>query len=101
MPAFARYVWATMRAFRAEVSGLVQGVYFRASTLLEARRLGLEGWVRNLSSGAVEVWAQGTDEPLDRLKFFLERGPRGAVVDSVAYEVVETDPTLTSFSVRY
>ncbi|MEN8235402.1 MAG: acylphosphatase [Actinomycetota bacterium] len=90
-----------MRAIHAEVSGLVQGVYFRASTVREARRLALEGWVRNLSSGSVEVWAQGTDDALDRIKQFLDRGPEGAVVETVSFEVVETDPRLTSFNVRY
>ncbi|MGB7216765.1 MAG: acylphosphatase, partial [Gammaproteobacteria bacterium] len=43
------------KAVRYLVSGRVQGVYFRGSTLDEARRLGLSGWARNLPDGRVEV----------------------------------------------
>ena len=39
------------------VRGRVQGVYFRASTQREARRLGLGGWVKNRADGSVEILA--------------------------------------------
>ena len=41
------------------VIGKVQGVYFRHSTRLEARRLAIRGIARNLPDGSVEVLAQG------------------------------------------
>ena len=41
------------------VHGLVQGVWFRASTKDEADRLGVSGWVRNLSDGSVEAVFEG------------------------------------------
>jgi acylphosphatase len=65
------------------VKGRVQGVFFRAASQREARRLGLTGWVRNLSDGTVEVVAEGED---DRLKEFIQwaqRGPSAARVDRV------------------
>ncbi len=65
------------------VRGRVQGVFFRAASQREARRLGLTGWVRNLSDGSVEVVAEGED---DRLKEFIQwaqRGPSAARVDRV------------------
>ena len=37
------------------VRGRVQGVFFRAATQREARRLGLTGWVRNRPDGSVEI----------------------------------------------
>ncbi|MBA2441090.1 MAG: acylphosphatase, partial [Rubrobacter sp.] len=37
------------------VSGRVQGVFFRDAARQEARRLGLGGWISNLSDGRVEA----------------------------------------------
>ena len=49
---------------RLIVRGHVQGVYYRAFTEQEARRLGLRGWVRNLPDGAVEIVVAGApDDP--------------------------------------
>ena len=42
-----------------KLEGRVQGVYFRASTAQEAKRLGLKGWVRNCPDGSVELIAEG------------------------------------------
>ena len=65
------------------VTGKVQGVFFRQSTRLEARRLGLRGSARNLPDGSVEVWAQGSPAALDALHQWLKRGPPHARVDAV------------------
>jgi acylphosphatase len=71
---------------RAVVSGRVQGVGFRYSTEEVANRLGLHGWVRNLSDGRVELEAEGDRPALERLLEFLRAGPRLARVDGVAVE---------------
>ena len=89
------------RARRFNVRGRVQGVGFRYTTRNTARRLGLQGWVRNRSDGSVEVWAQGTAEALRHLDVFLGSGPRGARVESVATDEVEPDRAVTGFEVAY
>jgi len=66
------------------VSGKVQGVYFRHSARLEAKRLSLRGSVRNLPDGSVEVLAQGTPAAIEALRLWLHRGPALARVDKVA-----------------
>ncbi len=68
---------------RYRVSGKVQGVYFRHSTRIEAKRLGLRGMVRNLSDGCVEVLAQGAPAEVEALRLWLHRGPALARVDRV------------------
>lgn len=65
------------------VRGLVQGVYFRASTAEEARRLGLAGWVRNLEDGGVELVAEGGADALEALARWCAHGPPRARVDAL------------------
>lgn len=65
------------------VSGRVQGVFYRASTLEHARRLGLTGWVRNSDNGDVELVACGTVAQLEALEQWLWQGPPSARVTGV------------------
>ncbi|MEP6547308.1 MAG: acylphosphatase [Gammaproteobacteria bacterium] len=65
------------------VLGKVQGVYFRHSCRLEATRLKLRGYARNLSDGSVEVLAYGPAAMVEELRVWLTRGPTHARVDEV------------------
>ncbi len=67
----------------AVISGQVQGVYFRASTVDEARQLGLCGWVRNRDDGKVETEIQGEETEVRRLLNWLHKGPPMAAVSGV------------------
>lgn len=75
-----------MRRVRLTASGQVQGVFFRASTRDEARRLGVTGWVRNLADGTVEAEAQGAADAIESLIEFCRRGPGHAVVTGLRVE---------------
>lgn len=92
----------TDAAVLATVRGRVQGVNFRSFAASHARRLGLAGWVRNLSDGmAVEVYAEGPRRAVETLLERLRQGPGMARVDAV-----ETDWRLPSgeavgFTVRW
>ena len=88
-----------MKAIRARVHGRVQGVFFRASTEEEARRLGLSGWVRNRRDGSVEVFAQGAPEAVEALLAWLHEGPPLAEVVRVDWEEVEPEPGRSGFVV--
>ena len=65
------------------VLGKVQGVYFRHSARLEAKRLGLRGAARNLQDGSVEVVAHGEAAAVGELREWLQHGPAHARVDEV------------------
>lgn len=70
---------------RAEllISGLVQGVFYRASAQQEALRLGLTGEVRNLPGGEVEAVVEGPKEQIEEFVAWCRRGPPSARVDGV------------------
>ncbi len=51
-----------------------------------AAQLGINGYVRNLRDGRVEVLALGAPEQLTALQAALRQGPRFASVESVAEE---------------
>ena len=75
--------------FTGIVAGRVQGVGFRYFVARSARGLGLSGYVRNLPDGTVEVAASGNRASLDALAALLEKGPPGAIVESVQAGLVK------------
>lgn len=85
---------------RYRVQGHVQGVFFRASTQQQARRLGVTGWVRNTPAGDVELLACGDAEQLHLLANWLWRGPPMARVIKVTCELIEDAESPLDFSVR-
>ncbi|MBI5416903.1 acylphosphatase [Candidatus Poribacteria bacterium] len=73
------------------VSGLVQGVGYRAFVLDKAKKMGeITGWVRNLPNGnKVEVFAEGTSEDIDSLIEKLKQGPSLSKIKEVSIERTE------------
>ena len=65
------------------VTGLVQGVSFRAYAAREARRLHLVGSVRNQPDGSVAIIAQGDADHLERFRQWCEQGSPQAHVEQV------------------
>lgn len=74
---------------RAVVRGRVQGVGFRASCARRAVALGLAGWVRNRSDGAVEAVFEGDAEAVSAMLSWCAAGPPLADVRDV--DVVPED----------
>ena len=72
-----------LKQLQLMVRGRVQGVYFRASTQREARRLGLSGWVRNRPDGSIEILAEGEEVAIRELYGWAQKGPSAARVDRV------------------
>ena len=89
----------TVRA-RFRVHGRVQGVFFRGSMCDEARRSGVQGWVRNCRDGTVEAVAEGPRPAVDRLIAWAHQGPPGALVTDVEIEWQPPSGELTDFGVR-
>lgn len=84
------------------ISGRVQGVWFRDSTLREATRIGgLTGFVRNVPDGTVEVVAEGSREACESLLAWCGRGPRMARVDGVRHVWSKPRGEYQGFQVTY
>lgn len=79
-----------MKRWRIEVSGTVQGVFYRASTQRKARSLNLTGWVMNRPDGSVELEAQGDELSLKSLAKWCHEGPADAEVDRVSATPLST-----------
>jgi acylphosphatase len=77
------------RVVRVKISGLVQGVGFRAWTQKEASALGLRGFVRNRRGGDVEAVFAGPSDAVAAICAACQHGPRSARVEHVTVE--ETD----------
>ena len=83
------------------VSGTVQGVFYRQSAAREARRLGLDGWVRNLPDGRVEAEAEGERDRVEAFVAWCREGPPSARVEAVeAGWGAPAGPAGTGFAVR-
>lgn len=94
-------VMVDQKAMVATITGRVQGVGYRYAVEDVARELGLTGWVRNSPDGSVETRAQGNEAVLGQFVAFLRRGPRMAQVRDVDVHIVDLDPSLRGFDVRF
>ncbi len=81
-------------------SGRVQGVFFRAFTRENAERLGVNGWVRNLSDGRVEAVFEGTNKKVEKLINLCRYEHPHARVDQVEVKYEEPEG-FKNFKIRY
>jgi len=80
------------------VTGRVQGVWFRQSTKNTAQSLSLTGWVSNRQDGSVELIACGSEEVITELETWLWQGPPAAEVESVVSKTI-TPESFTGFEI--
>ena len=82
--------------------GRVQGVGFRAAAMSKARKLSVNGWVRNSEKfDTVEAMLQGEERKVDEFINFF-KSPQGMIrVDSVAVDKINNSEKLGSFGIKY
>jgi acylphosphatase len=71
------------RTVTVKIEGRVQGVYYRAWTEQTARRLGLDGTVRNMSDGSVEAVFSGASGAVADMLRRCADGPKSAKVTKI------------------
>ena len=80
-----------LKQVRLYIKGDVIGVGFRAWTKIQAKIIGVNGWVRNVYdrpevygvSGGVEALIQGEDEKVNKVIGLIRQGPPVSQVDDL------------------
>src|SRR5690554_7489469 len=72
---------SNVETLAVRITGKVQGVGYRITTVRQAHSLGVTGWVRNLEDGSVEGLLQGPHDRIDQMLSWLHIGPPAARVE--------------------
>jgi len=89
------------KSVHVNVSGRVQGVWFRANTKQKAEELGLTGWVRNTNDGCVEAEFEGEERQLEEMIKWCHKGPSLANVEKVEVKKQKATNEFDDFSIKY
>lgn len=85
------------------VSGIVQGVFYRAWTQKTALSLGLSGWIKNLPDGRVEAVFAGEEKKVQKMIDLLYQGTPASSVEKLEVaerEKASTDPFNGQFFIK-
>lgn len=83
------------------IKGLVQGVGFRWFVEREARKLGLNGYVKNLYTGDVECEVEGERGFIEELIRQLRIGNRASRVSDIQIGWSECTDKYENFQIRF
>ena len=84
-----------------DISGRVQGVFFRAYTKSLADKYRINGYVENRDDGTVFVEAEGDEGDLKEFIQGLRAGSRWSKVSEVKIQMLEDLKDLGSFEIKY
>jgi len=90
-----------MKRVRVKIFGIVQGVGFRNFVRFHAKKMNLNGYVRNLEDGSVEAVFEGVDELVDRIIEFCRKGPPLARVSDVKIVNEDFKNEFNDFKILY
>ena len=83
------------------VSGIVQGVFFRASVKERAQDMGLRGWVKNLEDGRVEIVFEGKKEKIQEIIDWIKSEPGMWKIENIQLEWQTFRGEFDGFEIRY
>ena len=90
-----------MEVYKFIIFGKVQGVYYRKFVSQSAMKKQLEGYIKNLNDGTVEVVVVLFDEDLEMFKKILQDGSPASVVESIEMQILEEDDLIyDGFEIR-
>lgn len=86
---------------RLFISGRVQGVFFRSTMCQKAKKVGINGFVRNIPDGRVEAVLEGEEDKVEKLIKWARRGPIFAKVDNIKIEKEDYVGEFKDFNIEY
>ncbi|MBU6382739.1 MAG: acylphosphatase [Verrucomicrobia bacterium] len=89
-----------MQEIRIIVSGVVQGVGFRAIVKRHALLHNIQGFVRNLPDGRVEICAQGKGEQIQQFVHTVQSMPGAAKISNIETKYQPMREVYHTFVVR-
>lgn len=97
-----------MKQAHVYIKGDVIGVGFRAWTKIQAKLIGIQGWVRNVyihpdkfgPGGGVEALIQGEETEMEEMISKLKEGPPVSRVDDVEVYPQEAKELFEGFEIR-
>lgn len=89
-----------MKHLSVTVSGLVQGVFFRANAKEEADLRSLTGFARNNSDGSVQIEAEGSQEQLEDYLGWCRRGTSPARVEKLEFVYSDDLKNFPNFTIE-
>ena len=72
-----------MKTVHLEITGKVQGVFFRAKAKEVAKIHKISGWIRNTDDDKVEALITGMDDDVEKFILWCKHGPEKAKVKDV------------------
>ncbi len=82
------------------ISGMVQGVWFRAFVQRTAQAVGLTGWVKNMPDGSVEATIEGAKPAIEMVILECKKGPPSSRVQNVSVDWQEITGQFDSFTIE-
>jgi len=82
------------------VSGRVQGVGYRNNTFKQAKKIGVNGWVRNLGDGKVEAVFEGGKQEVEKIINWAKKGPLFANISDFKIEWQEPKEEFKNFEIK-
>jgi len=89
-----------MKTIKVTATGTVQQVGYRAFIYKTANSLSLNGYVRNLPEGSVEIIVTGTECQLEKLIEYAKEGPLLSRVNNVIVQNLNNLEDFNCFEIR-
>ncbi|MDD4202373.1 MAG: acylphosphatase [Candidatus Omnitrophica bacterium] len=87
------------KSYHIKYKGIVQGVGFRYTARNVAKSLKLDGWVKNMPDGSVEVMIEGEDKDITEFNQRLQDKMQGYIRNTQINEVPSSG-TMKGFEIK-